>query len=108
MTHDLLLSCIEHAKAKVLAVEVIKLEDGTYYAEIELQVGDQVERVDARPSDAIALALRAKSPIRVEEAVLEEASVDEASLGQPALDGDEADKWTDILEGFSPEDKYKM
>ena len=108
MTHDLLLSCIRHAGGEVHAVEVTELTDGTYYAEIEMTVGEKTIRVDARPSDAIAVALRAEAPIRVEQAVLDEAAVDEASIGKPVLTDEDAEKWTELLEGLSPEDKYKM
>ncbi|EGJ52067.1 hypothetical protein PCS_01374 [Desulfocurvibacter africanus PCS] len=108
MTHDLMLSCIDTAGAKVTAVEVVKLEEGTYYAEVEMRIGEVQRRVDARPSDAIALALRAEAPIRVAQAVLDEASVDDTALGKPVLKDEESDKWTEMLEGFSPGDKYKM
>ncbi len=108
MSHDLMLSCIETVGAVITAVEVVKLEEGTYYAEVEMSIGEVRRRVDARPSDAIALALRAKAPIRVAQAVLDEASVEETALGKPELKDEDSDKWTEMLEGFSPEDKYKM
>lgn len=108
MTHDLMLNCIQSGGAEVLSVEVVNLDDGTYYAEVELNTPNGVHRVDARPSDAVALALRAKCPIRVASAVLEEASMDEAALGKPVLDEKDSDKWTQLLEGFAPDDKYKM
>ena len=108
MSHDLMLANIQAAGAKVTGVEVVNLDDGTYYAEVELATGEGTKRVDARPSDAVALALRAKCPIRVDAAVLEEASMDETALGKPVLDDKDTDKWTKLLEGFSPDDKFKM
>ena len=100
MSHDLMLAGINAAGGDVVGVEVVSLDDGTYYAEVEVATGDDVKRVDARPSDAVALALRAKCPIRVDSAVLEEASMDEAALGKPVLDEQDSDKWTKLLEGF--------
>ena len=65
--------------------------------------------MDARPSDAIALALRTEAPIFVHEQVFEKsARLDDS--GQEAIKDKEAKKWTEILEGLSPDDfgKYKM
>jgi bifunctional DNase/RNase len=108
MTHDLLLNVFGELGAKVLGVAVVSLEDGTYYAEIEVGLGEAVKRIDSRPSDAIALALRAGSPIRVSEAVLTQAALGGKGGGQPGLSSEDADKWTSLLEGFDPDDKYKM
>lgn len=108
MTHDLLLNCLKQLGGTVRAVEVVALREGTFFAEVELLVGDVVHRVDARPSDGIALALRAGVPIRVEQAVLDEAAVDDLELAKPVLSDEDADKWTDILEGYNPDSKIKM
>ncbi|EPR37036.1 protein of unknown function DUF151 [Desulfovibrio sp. X2] len=108
MTHDLLLSVIHQMGGEIKAVEVVDLREGTYYAEIEVATNNDVRRIDARPSDAIALAIRAKAPIRVAEQVLEQAASDGKTPGKPVLRGEDANKWNDILEKFDPEDKYKM
>lgn len=108
MTHDLLLNVFKELGAAVLGVSVVSLEDGTYYAEIEVAVGETKKRIDSRPSDAIALALRAGSPIRVSEAVLTQAALNGKGEGQPGLSSEDADKWTKLLESFDPDDKYKM
>jgi bifunctional DNase/RNase len=109
MTHDLLLSSITGLGAEVLAIEVTTLKDGTYYAEIELKLDKETRRVDSRPSDAIALALRAEAPIRVHEQVLEQASMDEKTGARPVIKTKDAEKWTELLENLSPDDiKYKM
>jgi len=85
-------------------VEVTALREGAYFAEIELaREGQPPLRIDSRPSDAVALALRAKAPILVAPGVF--AALAEAK--PKSADGD--DKWSDILENFNPADtKYKM
>jgi len=108
MTHDLLLGVVRQMGGEVTGVEIVDLRDGTYFAEVEVTEKESTKRIDARPSDAVALALRAKAPIRVAESVLAQAATDEKVPGKPALRGDDATQWNDILEKFDPEDKYKM
>ncbi|MFH1782966.1 MAG: bifunctional nuclease family protein [Candidatus Omnitrophota bacterium] len=74
MTHDLLAATIETLGAKLDSIVVTKLENNTFFAKLMIQVNGKVEEVDARPSDSIALALRANSRIFVEEKVLETVS----------------------------------
>lgn len=73
MTHDLLKNVLEGLAARVERVVVCDLRDNTFYAAIHLVTDDVLKLVDARPSDAIALALRAGAPIFVEEAVIDRA-----------------------------------
>ena len=70
MTHDLLRNVIEDLKADVEKIVVSDLKDNTFYALIHLCVGGEVVAIDARPSDAIALALRVRAPILVDETVI--------------------------------------
>lgn len=73
MTHDLLCATIQHLGATVEKVVITKLENNTFFATLVLRNGDNgTVEVDARPSDSIALALRASAPIFVEEEVLEQ------------------------------------
>lgn len=104
MTHDLLRNVITDLKATVDRVVVTELKDNTFYAAIYLQVGEDLVAVDARPSDAIALALRSKAPIFVDDAVLEGAKT--LDTPEPA-DTDRLQRW---LESIDPDDlgKYKM
>ena len=85
MTHDLALRLLEAMGAQVQGVVVNKLVENTFYAEITLAQGDQRHRVDARPSDALALAVRTGAPVYAARAVLEQASVsgDEAPWERP-------------------------
>jgi bifunctional DNase/RNase len=73
MTHDLIKTILEGVNAQVSDVVIVDLKDNTFYAQITLRTGSASRPIDARPSDAIALALRVKAPIYVEKAVLERA-----------------------------------
>jgi len=75
MTHDLLSSVIETTTDGLESVVIYDLKDGTFYAHLSIWKGNTLETIDARPSDAIALALRAKVPIRVDNKVFMEAAV---------------------------------
>jgi bifunctional DNase/RNase len=109
MTHDLLLNMIQKLDAHVVAVNVTELTEGTYYADIEVEVEGGIRRIDSRPSDAIALALRAKSPILVDEKVLEQVANEAKDSSTVAFSSDDSDKWTELLEQFDLNDtKYKM
>src|SRR5262245_52035744 len=70
-THDLLCSILDTFHARVQRVVITDLRDSTYYAVLYLERNGEIFEIDARPSDAMVLALRAKAPIFVEEAVLE-------------------------------------
>ncbi len=109
MTHDLLLSTISALDAKVMAVNVISLKDGTYYAEVEVDQGGVRKNIDCRPSDGIALALRAEAPITVDEEVLTQAETEKKIDAKPVLHTNDADKWNELLEKLNIDDtKYKM
>ena len=105
MTHDLLRQIITELKAIVVRVTVTEVKDATFYAVIELAVNGERVLVDSRPSDGIALALRAKAPIYVEEVVLEQARSQESDDNRP--DTDRLQRW---LESIDPDElgKYKM
>ena len=105
MTHDLLRNVISDLDGRVDRVVVSDLKDNTFFALIHLTVRGEGVAIDARPSDAIALALRTRAPILVEESVIDNAkTVDFASA---RADNDRLQKW---LESLDPEDlgKYKM
>ena len=126
MTHDLLKNILDEVDAKVLRIVISALHEGTFMALIELKVGDTVKLIDARPSDAIALAVRVSVAIYVKPEVLKEAQVtlvavnpDEAvaadfSPGKAEMEDKnfaniEKGQWADILASMDPDDfKYKM
>jgi uncharacterized protein len=105
MTHDLLRNVIQDLEARVERIVVCDLRENTFYAEIHLHSGGRPLTVDARPSDAIALALRTRSPIFVEESVIEGASHVDAEHG-----GGDIGRLRKWLEGLGDEElgKYKM
>ena len=90
LTHDLLSSVITTLGGGVNHIVVSDLENDTFFAKVIIQVNGQTSEVDCRPSDAIALAVRAEAPIFVEESVLEKAGIvlDEET-GKPLIPGDE-------------------
>ena len=105
MTHDLLRNVIHDLHGSVQKVVVSDLKENTFYALIYVAVGDAVTAIDARPSDAIALALRTKAPILVEESVIDNAKT--LDVGTDQADAERLEKW---LEGLDPDElgKYKM
>jgi bifunctional DNase/RNase len=105
MTHDLLRNVIDDLQAKVSRVVVCDVKDNTFYALIHLDTPTGVVAIDARPSDAIALALRARAPILVEEHVIANAKT--VDVKADAVDGERLHQW---LESLDPDDlgKYKM
>ena len=73
MTHDLLKNTIEILGARVGKVAIVDLVDNTFYAKVELRLGEEIKVLDARPSDALALAVRLEVPIYVNKDVLDRA-----------------------------------
>jgi bifunctional DNase/RNase len=114
MTHDLLKNILGEVGCSVESVEITELKENTYYALVNLTLGGKALVIDSRPSDAIALALRTKSPIYVAKAVLEASSVLQQNEEgkEPAVENVSnvsKEKWAEILEKMTPEDfKYKQ
>ena len=105
MTHDLLRNVIQDLKASVQKVVVCDLQENTFYALIYLSLNGDTLAIDARPSDAIALALRTRAPIFVEDAVIDNAKT--VDYTGDRTDSDRLQKW---LESLDPDElgKYKM
>jgi bifunctional DNase/RNase len=109
MTHDLLLGTIAGLGWRVDGVEVVDIREGTFYAEIVVSSAGETRRLDSRPSDAIALAVRAECPILVAEHVLTEGGGPMQQGAERVIKTESADKWAEELEKFSEDDiKYKM
>ncbi len=109
MTHDLLRNILNSVGIKVERVVVHDLSDNTFFARVEMDLNGKKIEMDARPSDAIAIALRVKSPIFVARKVMEKSrKIDLTKEGTD--EQSRKQKWTEILENLSPEDfgKYKM
>jgi len=105
MTHDLLKNLLGRLEAKILKIVITELKENTFYAVIHLAHGGETVAVDSRPSDAIALALRAEAPIFVEEDVI--ARSKNAEMARDATESDKLRQW---LEKLDTEDlgKYEM
>lgn len=107
LTHDLMRDILAELGGSLERVEVVALREGTYFAELVIRdASGQTRRIDSRPSDAIALALRAEAPIFADEQILTQAE-SEAQEFPPTTD---KESWRKILEDMDPEDfgKYKM
>ena len=105
MTHDLLNNVIHDLRADIQKIVVSDLKDNTFYALIYLTIAGEITAIDARPSDAIALALRARAPIFVEDKVIDSAkSVD---LAPEKQDSERLQKWLENLDADQM-GKYKM
>jgi len=102
MTHDLLRSVLEQLGGHVEKIVISDLKESTFFALIYITQGQTELAVDARPSDAIALALRAEAPIYVLRTVLEKAQA--IDLATQANDEEKLKKW---LEEISPEELGK-
>lgn len=96
LTHDLMVDVIAALEARLVQVQITDLSDGVFYAVLVFDSGTEVS---ARPSDAIALALRTGADVVGAEAVL-----DEAGLTLPSEDEDEVEKFRAFLDHVSPED----
>ncbi len=106
MSHDLARNLIHHLNARLERIVITELKDDTFYAVLWLKQDNEPVAIDARPSDAIALALRADCPIFVNEKVMESAKL---STSGPA-EGPTAEQLRGWLEGLNDEDlgRYKM
>jgi uncharacterized protein len=118
LTHDLLVLIVEGLKARVSRVVIADLRENTFYATVLVQRDGEVLSIDARPSDAIAVALRAKAPIFVNEELLQEPprpaegeGGGEEPSGEPPREPTEEEKAEQLrrfLEKLSPEDFGKF
>jgi bifunctional DNase/RNase len=105
MTHDLLHNVIHDLKADIEKIVVSDLRENTFYALIYVSIGGEITAIDARPSDAIALALRARAPIFVEDTVIDHAK--NVDLTPEKGDSDRLQKWLENLDADQM-GKYKM
>jgi hypothetical protein len=105
LTHDLLLSVIAQSGCELSKIEVTKLADRTFFALLYLEQDGRTLEIDSRPSDAIALALRADAPIYVAEEVLAMAQVIDESVEQ---DEQELEKFKDLLGSIDLEEEDEI
>ncbi|WIG61876.1 MAG: hypothetical protein OJF49_004625 [Ktedonobacterales bacterium] len=118
LTHDLLKSVITELGGKIMSVIITKLEEDIFYAHLVLDADGRHVEIDSRPSDAIALAVRAKVPIYVTEQVLDQAGVtlqNPADLEEPAArkagsstsnEDDKLDVYRDFINSLDALDEF--
>ena len=102
MTHDLFFSFFDVMEVKILKVAITQLKESTFYSSIFIRKKDKTIAVDARPSDAISLALRAKAPLFVEEDVFDQCE----PLFKP-ISAEEVEEFKQTLGNLKPHDIYK-
>ena len=109
MTHDLFKNFSEFLNISVSKIEVCDLKDNTFFAQIHFSSEGKTFSLDARPSDAIAIALRFNAPIYVDDSVIDKSKSEneEVEISDTSREGK---KWAEYLEKLSPEDfgKYKV
>jgi hypothetical protein len=102
LTHDLLISAVKQLGWEVSKVVVSDIKENTFYARVAVTDGKKTELLDSRPSDAIAIAVRAGCPIFVDESVFDRCQ----TLSKP-ISEDEVSKFKDELKNLKPEDIFK-
>ncbi len=102
LTHDLLIAGIKQLGWEVQKVVVSDIKENTFYARVQVTDGKKVEHLDSRPSDAIAIAVRAGCPIFVDESVFARCQ----TLNKP-ISEDEVSKFKEELKNIRPEDIFK-
>ena len=110
MTHDLFTEFLKSFNVTVNRIEIVDIRSNTFFANIYLCKEGQDYTIDARPSDAIAIALRANAPIFVDENVVKKSRNVDFGIKLNDLDKLKEDKIKEFLENLSSEDfgKYKM
>jgi bifunctional DNase/RNase len=88
LTHDLFITALDSIGWKVKKVVVTRLEDGVFYSDLYLSKGKKTVKLDARPSDALCLAARAKCPVLVEEKVLDDYMEDFKRMLKELMEGE--------------------
>lgn len=101
MTHDLMKDLLDELGTRVERVTVTELRDATFYAEIQLSADGTVHTVSARPSDAVALAIRAGAPLYAAEAVLAEAG---RAPVEASLPDDVVEQFRAFIDSVNPDD----
>lgn len=99
LTHDLLRSVCDALSMRIVKVVINDIQDGTFFARIFMENGKSKYDLDARPSDAIALAVRVKAPIFAVDSV-----VDKASVMSEDGEEDEVERFKEFIETVNPED----
>jgi len=103
MTHDLVTDMLSQLEARVIRITVTELRDSTFYASITIQQDGSELEVDSRPSDAIALAVRAEAPIFADDRVIEESAIEFAE-GEEVNEEEIVDEFRKFLDQVTPDE----
>jgi bifunctional DNase/RNase len=103
MTHDLLTDMLTQLEARVIRITVTELRDSTFYASITIQQDGSEIEIDSRPSDAIALAVRAEAPIFADDRVIEESAIEFAE-GEEVNEEEIVDEFRKFLDQVTPDE----
>jgi bifunctional DNase/RNase len=101
MTHDLVADMLEQLDAQVIRITVTELKESTFYASITVQQNGSEVEIDSRPSDAIALAVRAEAPIFAADDVIEESAIE--FEGEEVNEEEMIDEFKRFLDDVSPD-----
>src|ERR1700751_823293 len=105
MTHDLVSDRLEQLGAQIVKITVTELRENTFYAQITVQQDGSEIEIDSRPSDAIALAIRAEAPIFAADRVIEESAIEfEGEEGTEEQLEEEVAKLKSFLEQVTPDE----
>lgn len=114
LTHDLILSLFKELQVELQRIEVTSLKEGTFFAKLILQQNEKKIVIDARPSDAMGIAVRKKCPIFIAEAVVDEAGIPLSSITEQNITSEdvdpkeqERDKLRKDLENAVAEENYE-
>ncbi len=102
LTHDLFITALEHLESSINRVEITALKDGTYYAKLILESSGTENAIDARPSDCLALAVRVKCPIYIDEAVVDEAGISVKMVEEKNKDNRELEEVDAVSDNILP------
>ena len=102
MTHDLVTDMLDQLGAQVIRITVTELRENTFYAQITVQQDGSEVEIDSRPSDAIALAIRAEAPIFVADRVIEESAIE--FEGEEVNEEEIVSEFRQFLENVSPDE----
>ena len=103
MTHDLFATALDEMDAEVVKISVVEMKDSTFFAKITLQRDGSEVELDARPSDAIALALRAKAPIFAADDVIEQSAIQMEDENSEAATGADPEQLVEDFKQFLEE-----
>lgn len=104
MTHDLMRNVLDDLGVSIERITITELRDGIFHADLELVASDGIHTVSARPSDAIALAVRTGSPIYASETVLAEAGYLEDTTDDEPVETEVVEQFKEFIDSVNPED----